>query len=63
MKYGLFIMRPDNTFDFYSRLSELHEREEIKVSYQYFQRQLKEHGSYEMDNGAKIYRKPILRGI
>jgi len=63
MKYGLFILRPDQTFDFYSRLSELHEREGIKVSYQYFQRQLKEHGSFQMKNGSTIWRKTIWRKL
>jgi len=61
MKYGTMILRFDNSFDFYSRLSELHERENIEVSYQYFQRQLKENGSYELKGGSTVFRKAIVR--
>lgn len=62
MKYANMILRPDGTFDFYSNLIELHESEGIEISYQYFQRQLKEGGgSLELKNGSKVYRKEILR--
>jgi hypothetical protein len=62
MKYATMILRPDGTFDFYSNLIELHESEEIEISYQYFQRQLKGcGGSLELKNGSKVYRKEILR--
>lgn len=60
MKYGTMILRTNGSFDFYSRLSELHDRENIEVSYQYFQRQLKENGIFENDN-LTVYRKPIVR--
>lgn len=62
MKYAIMILRPDGTFDCYSRLSELHERENIQVSYQYFQRQLKEGGTYELNDGSRVFRKVIVRG-
>ena len=62
MKYAIMILRTDGSFDFYSRLGELHERENIQVSYQYFQRQLKETGSYELKDGSRVFRKVIVRG-
>lgn len=62
MKYSIMILRSDGSFDFYSRLSELHDNENIQVSYQYFQRQLKESGSYELKNGSRVFRKVIVRG-
>lgn len=61
MKYATMILRPDGSFDFYSRLSELHERENIEVSYQYFQRQLKYQGSYKLKDGSTVFRKVIVR--
>jgi hypothetical protein len=62
MKYAIMILRPDGSFDFYSRLRELHDRENIQVSYQYFQRQLKETRSYELKDGSRVFRKVIRRG-
>jgi len=62
MKYAIMILRHDGSFDFYSRLAELHERENIQISYQYFQRQLKEDGSYELKDGSRVFRKVIVRG-
>ena len=62
MKYGVMILRQNGSFDFYSRLNELHERENIEVSYQYFQRQLKEAGSYELKDRSRVFRKVIVRG-
>jgi len=62
MKYATMILRPDGSFDFYSRLGELHERENMQVSYQYFQRQLKGAGSYELKDGSRVFRKVIVRG-
>lgn len=61
MKYGTMILRQDGSFDFYSRLNELHEQENIEMSYQYFQRQLKEQGSYKLKDGSKVFRKAIVR--
>jgi hypothetical protein len=55
------ILRPDGTFDFYSRLSEMHEQENIDLSYQYFQRQLKEKSPLQLPDGSKVFRKPIRR--
>jgi len=61
MKYATMILRANGSFDFYSRLSELHEQEDVDLSYQYFQRQLKKNSMLQLDSGAKVYRKPIRR--
>jgi len=61
MKYATMILRSDDTFDFYATLNELHRKENIEVSYQYFQRQLKEQGRYKLKDGSTVFRKAIVR--
>ena len=61
MKHGTMILRVDGSFDFYATLNELHEKEQIKVVYQVFARNLRETGIYRADNGDVVYRGQIVR--